>query len=131
MPPPIEPSPKPNAERIDELEGPEPGTDPEMKMPVTQKQMRREFRINEWWTFFVAVATAGAALLGGYAIFISKAEAAGKKAAAEVAARQDRVEERQKNVELDVRDLYKAIMYRQRSERLERAPAEPAKDGGP
>jgi hypothetical protein len=114
----------------------EPKTDPAMRLPVSKKEMRKAFKINEIWTFVVAVATAGAALLTGYALFISKAEAAGEKKAESVAKelvetnkRMDKVEAQQAEVRLDMRDLYKATLYGKRSERLEKPPEE-TKDGG-
>jgi hypothetical protein len=108
----------------------EPKTDP--SAPVTKGDLKKSLRLNEVWTVLVAVATAAAALLGGYALFISKAEAAGQEAAKKVAERQDKLEESQKEVKLDMRDLYKAVMYGKRSERLERPPVDlPARDAGP
>jgi hypothetical protein len=98
-------------------------------MPVTRAVFQKALRLNEMWTVLVAIVAAGGALIGGYTIFISRAEAAGEKAAAKVAERQDKVEESQKEVREDMRAIYRAVMYRQPQERLEK-PA-PVKDGGP
>src|SRR6185369_2315182 len=95
------------------------------EMPVTKAVMRSALRVNEVWTVIVAIATAAGALLAGYALFISKAEAAGEKAAAEVSKRQDKLEAAQSDIRADVRELYKAVVYGRRSERLEAPP-----DGG-
>jgi hypothetical protein len=98
------------------------------EFPVTKNVLKKALRVNEIWTVLVAIATAGAALIGGYTLFIAKAEAAGAEAAAKVAKRQDAVEESQKEVREDVRALYRAVMYRQPQERLEKPLP---KDGGP
>lgn len=89
------------------------------EMPVTKAVMRSALRVNEVWTVIVAIATAAGALLAGYALFISKAEAAGEKAAEAVSVRQTALEQSQKDVKLDMRDLYRAVMYGKRSKRLE------------
>lgn len=107
----------------------EPKTDP--GAVVTKGDLKKSLRINEVWTVMVAIATAAAALLGGYALFISRAEAAGEAAAKKVAERQNALEESQKEVREDVRALYRAVMYRQPQERLEHAPlVPPPHDGG-
>lgn len=98
------------------------------EFPVTKTALRHALRLNEIWTVIVAIVTAGAALIGGYTLFITKAEAAGEKAAAKVSERQDKVEESQKEVREDMRALYRAVMYRQPQERLEKPL--PLKDGG-
>lgn len=101
-----------------------------LEMPVSKKDMKKAFRFNEIYTVVVAVVTAAVAVIVGYRVFISEAKAAGKEAAQVVAERQDKLETKQTEVQLDMRDLYKAVMYGRRSERLEREPVENPKDGG-
>lgn len=116
------PSPRPPTPLPDE-----PGTDPHAL--VTNGDMKKSLRANELFTMVTAIIAAGAALIVGYAVFISKAEAAGEKAAAAVAQDVARVKEDQNEVRQDVRALYRAVMYRQPQERLERPL--PEKDAGP
>lgn len=97
-------------------------------MPVLKKDMKRAFRFNEAYTLLVALATAGAALLGGYKVFISEARAAGAEEAKQVSKRQDKVEANQDEVRLDMRALYQAVITRQPQERLEKPL--PLVDGG-
>lgn len=59
------------------------------EMPVTKGEMRRSFRLNEVYTLLVAVATAAAALLGAYRLYVSEARAAGAEEAARVQLRVD------------------------------------------
>lgn len=97
------------------------------ELPVTMGTMQKAFRLNEIWTFIVAVATAGAALLGSYTLFIDKAEAAGRKEAETVKEEVRQLREevqamKDDNGELkkDVRALYRAVMTRQPQDRLEK-----------
>jgi len=123
-------SPKPDAPRMKKDLDAEPGTDPEMKMPVSKKDMKRAFRLNEVYTFVIAIVTAAVAVIVGYRVFISEAKAAGVEAAKELVKRVDVIEENQKEVRQDVRALYRAVMTKQPQPRLEKDPDE-KKDGGP
>jgi uncharacterized oligopeptide transporter (OPT) family protein len=107
---------------------PEPSRHDTAEVPVTKGEMKKAFTLNEIWTVIVAFATAGAALIGGYALFIEKAEAAGRKAAESVAEELAKVKADQSETREDMRALYRAVMYRQPQERLERPVA---KDAGP
>lgn len=105
-------------------------------MPVLRGDMRRAFRLNELYTVLIAVLTAAGALLGGYKMFVSEARAAGAEEAKSVADRiskvekaQERLEKSQDEVREDIRSLYRATLYRQPQERLEK-PA-PVRDAGP
>lgn len=108
---------------------PEPPRHDTGEVPVTKGEMKKALTRNEIWTFIVAVATAAAALLGGYTLFIDKAEAAGRKEAAEARKEAHAALEQGNDLKQDMRDLYKAVMYGKKSERLEAPPT--ARDGGP
>lgn len=99
------------------------------EVPVTTGVMRRAFRLNEIYTLIVAVLASGAALLGGYRVFISEARAAGKEEAAAVEKRTTALEGGQTEMQKDVRALYFVILTGKKSERLEQPL--PLRDGGP
>ncbi|MEK7178557.1 MAG: hypothetical protein AAB721_02805 [Patescibacteria group bacterium] len=105
----------------------EPGTDP--NLPVTKREMRRSFRVNEVYTVIVAIATAAAALLGGYRLFVSEARAAGEDAAKSAEKKANEVAAEQLEVRQDVRALYRAVLTGRPQERLEQPL--PVPDGGP
>lgn len=104
----------------------EPGTDP--GAPVTKREMRRSFRVNEVYTVIVAISTAAAALIGGYKLFVSEAKAAGEEAAKAAAKKADDVAAEQLELRQDVRALYRTVLTGRPQERLEKPL--PAKDGG-
>lgn len=127
MTPPVAPTPQPPSNPPDRHDTAE--------VPVTKGEMKKAFKVNEIWTVLVAAATAGAALLGAYTLFIDKAEAAGRKEAAEAVKEAREAKEIAKaalaqgdEIQKDTRALYRATLYRERQERLEQPP--PVRDGG-
>lgn len=116
------PQPPVSAERTDDEAKAESARHDTAEIPVTVGDMRKAFRINELWTVLVAIAAAGAAVLGAYRVFISEARAAGVETASSIERRMDVVEAAQKDVQLDMRSLYRAVLTGQRQERLEKAP---------
>lgn len=116
-----------NAERRDANASDSADREDTAEHPVSKGEMRKAFRANEVWTFIVAVATAGAALIGGYTLFVAKAEAAGAKKAEAVSEDVIKLREEVKDIkdaqgetQKDVRALYRAVMTGQRQERLEK-----------
>lgn len=89
------------------------------EVPVTMGVMRRAFRINEVFTFLVAVGAAIAAVLGVYRLVLSEAAAAGRDATSSFEKRVTALELEQPEIRKDVRSLYRAVLTGQRQDRLE------------
>lgn len=114
--------------------------------PTTKPTLRSHV-----WATIIAIFVLSTGLVGmnkGYSVIITDAKAEGIKAAADAGKKaeaaekrlDDHIEESQEihkqmrremyNVQLDMRELYKAQMYGVRSARLELPPAPPKADAG-